>query len=76
MTFTQLLYIDFTKETTQARFEDEKFDELIEKMTEHAQPMIEVMPANEERKVDENLQTTTPEAEGEHQECQQRDCFQ
>ena len=66
MTFTQLLYIDFTKETTQARFEDEKFDELIEKMNELAQPMIEVMPANEERKVDENLQTTTPKAEGKH----------
>ncbi|XP_030833626.1 uncharacterized protein LOC100888215 [Strongylocentrotus purpuratus] len=64
MTFTQLLYIDFTKETTQAGFEDEKFDELIEKMNELAQPMIEVMPANEERKVDENLQTTTPKAEG------------
>ncbi|XP_071965602.1 uncharacterized protein [Antedon mediterranea] len=38
MTFTQLLYIDFTKESSQESFADEKFDELVAKINEHAQP--------------------------------------
>ncbi|XP_071965603.1 uncharacterized protein [Antedon mediterranea] len=37
MTFTQLLYIDFTKESSQESFIDEQFDELIIKINEHAQ---------------------------------------
>ncbi|XP_071964883.1 uncharacterized protein [Antedon mediterranea] len=39
MTFTQLLYIDFTKESNQESFADEKFDELIAKISEHSQPV-------------------------------------
>nr|XP_054759991.1 uncharacterized protein LOC129266170 [Lytechinus pictus] len=59
MTFTQLLYIDFTKETTQARFEDEKFDELIEKINAHVQPSTDGSGV-EERPVDE--QATSPKS--------------
>ena len=33
MTFTQLLYIDFTKDIS-----DEKFEELVQKLKEHASP--------------------------------------
>lgn len=36
MPFAQLLYIDFTKESTQKDFTDNKFDELLEKLKEHA----------------------------------------
>eukprot|EP00057_Strongylocentrotus_purpuratus_P010571 XP_011665045.1 PREDICTED: uncharacterized protein LOC105438652 [Strongylocentrotus purpuratus] len=48
MTFTQLLYIEFTKETTQASFDDEKFEELIEKIKEHAEPTLQLVPASEQ----------------------------
>ncbi|XP_071509003.1 uncharacterized protein [Diadema antillarum] len=41
MSFTQLLYIDFTKEASQANFDDEKFDELVLKIQENAQPTLE-----------------------------------
>ncbi|XP_072163796.1 uncharacterized protein [Diadema setosum] len=40
MPFTQLLYIDFTKEASQANFDDEKFDELVLKIQEKAQPTL------------------------------------
>ena len=76
LVFTDVLYINCTNASTQAKIEDEKFDELIEMINKYTQPMIEIMPANEERNVDEHLQTATPQAEGEHQECQQCDCFQ
>nr|UZG77129.1 MyD88-like protein L1 [Strongylocentrotus purpuratus] len=68
MTFTQLLYIDFTKETTQASFEDEKFEELIEKIKEHAEPTLQLEPTCEqdEMKVtsQEQSPTPTPKEEG------------
>ncbi|XP_054770128.2 uncharacterized protein LOC129277962 [Lytechinus pictus] len=48
MTFTQLLYIDFTKETTQATFDDEKFEELIEKIKEHAEPTLQLLATEEQ----------------------------
>ncbi|XP_071509004.1 uncharacterized protein [Diadema antillarum] len=42
MPFTQLLYIDFTKEASQANFDDEKFDELVQKIQEKAQPTLKI----------------------------------
>ncbi|XP_071489580.1 uncharacterized protein [Diadema antillarum] len=48
MTFTQLLYIDFTKETSQAKFDDEKFDELLLKIQEHAQPTLQLETVGDE----------------------------
>nr|XP_054769399.1 LOW QUALITY PROTEIN: uncharacterized protein LOC129277217 [Lytechinus pictus] len=56
MTFTQLLYINFTKETTQASFDDEKFDELIEKIKEHAEPTLQLLPADEQTEVEKTIQ--------------------
>ncbi|XP_072164377.1 uncharacterized protein [Diadema setosum] len=41
MPFTQLVNIDFTKEASQAKFDDEKFDELVLKIQEKAQPTLE-----------------------------------
>eukprot|EP00057_Strongylocentrotus_purpuratus_P019011 XP_011673485.1 PREDICTED: uncharacterized protein LOC105442751 [Strongylocentrotus purpuratus] len=41
MIFTGVLYIDCSKESTQARFEDEKFDELIEKIKQHVQRNVD-----------------------------------
>ena len=34
MPFTGLLYIDFTRESTQARFDDAKFEELVQQIKE------------------------------------------
>ena len=44
MTFTQLLYIDFTKDSSQKNFDDEKFGELLLKIKEHAQPTLDMTP--------------------------------
>ncbi|XP_033108907.1 uncharacterized protein LOC117110328 isoform X2 [Anneissia japonica] len=57
MTFTQLLYIDFTKESSQKNFDDGKFDELVEKISEHAQPEAS-LPAE---KKDEHEVKKTPD---------------
>ena len=51
MTFTQLLYIDFTKESSQKNFDDEKFEELLLKIKEHAQPTLQIVPTSEQSKV-------------------------
>ncbi|XP_030853140.1 uncharacterized protein LOC100894022 [Strongylocentrotus purpuratus] len=68
MTITQLLYIDFTKKTTQASFDDDKFEELIEKIKEHAEPTLQVVPPGkqDETKVtsQEQSPTPTPKEEG------------
>ncbi|XP_071489113.1 uncharacterized protein [Diadema antillarum] len=79
MTFTQLLYIDFTKETSQANFDDEKFDELLLKIQEHAQPTLQLETAGdeadqspgqneEEGTQDEVSQEEQPDEEGQSQE--------
>lgn len=60
--FTNVLYIDCTNASTQAKIEDEKFKGLIKMINKYTQPMIEIMPATEERNVDEHLQTATPQA--------------
>nr|XP_054756668.1 uncharacterized protein LOC129262561 [Lytechinus pictus] len=68
MTFTQLLYIDFTNETTVANFDDEKFEELVEKIKEHAEPTlgVEVLEDqdNMNNKPQRPAETETPELPG------------
>ncbi|XP_072166721.1 uncharacterized protein [Diadema setosum] len=63
MTFTQLLYIDFTKETSQANFDDEKFDELLLKIQEHAQPTLQLVEAADQ----------SPDQEKEEEEASQEE---
>ncbi|XP_071845673.1 uncharacterized protein [Apostichopus japonicus] len=48
MTFTQLLYIDFTQEVSQRNFEDEKFNELVSKIKDYVQPDEVVIETSEE----------------------------
>ena len=38
MTFTQLLYIDFSKHSNQENIDDKKFEELVQKIAEYASP--------------------------------------
>ena len=40
MTFTELLYIDFSKESSQASFDGEKLEELLTKIKKHVQPTL------------------------------------
>ncbi|XP_071965604.1 uncharacterized protein [Antedon mediterranea] len=70
MTFTQLLYIDFTKESSQESFTDEKFDELITKINEHAQPVegdTFAKPSTPER-VSDQLKPTSEDSKPEEPE--------
>ncbi|XP_071798990.1 uncharacterized protein [Asterias amurensis] len=58
MPFAQLLYIDFTKESTQKEFTDNKFDELLEKLKEHA--AVEELVIQRKLPVEEREQDEMP----------------